>query len=788
MTRRAWRELDWLRSLSPAQRWAGATAALVVLVMLLWAPILAGNSLFGGDRSRWVLPALAVVREALAHHELPVWNRYVGLGFATTNDPLYGFGYPLNWLMLLGDPSRAQSLVAGLHVLIAGLATMGLARLLGAGLAGSFVAGVGFAFSGVTISLTSAGLLLHAAALAPCVALAMAWALRSPRHPALRLGVAAFVAGGALLQGEVFVWCMAALVGAVVSAAAPASPDATPRSKRVGVGVVMASLALGVTLASAMTVPVALGARESERGGALPLARAEIGSLHPLRILEFAAPGAYFPLGQVDGARPVVGERRLNGRNLIESVYLGAALLALALCAPGRGRRRENLLAAATFALLLVAMGHHTPAHRLWRLVLVPFSRMRFPERYMIPVALLVALLAGLGLRRLRSEEGALRWPPALLALALTAASFVVPWAFGGAAHSANLVTSAREACVTGATAAFLLALAAWWSGRRPTAATVGVVAVVTLDLFLRCLPLVESAPASLLDPPRDGARTVLADARLRREVAPPRVLWSERMLSGFANGLSAYELEYLLRRTLMFSTPSVWGIATVNPYDVGLPPSWQRVWDRFRRNPWPLLRFTGARWIVFNDLVEGGANVYAHDIKPWQELNPGVLAMDFVPSSRVFLAHEVRVVTGDHPERALDESVTRGALTLVSAPLPRALSPATGPEGCALVTHRATRVVFDCVVTAPALAVAREQFHPGWSATVDAVPAPILRANTVMRAVLLSPGRHRVVMTFRAPGLRAGVTISALALLACLSLVGYGAWRSRVREGRGEQ
>ena len=788
VTRRPWRAFAALRPLSPARRVAVTAGVFLLLVALLWAPMLLGNTLFVGDRSRWLLPAIAVVREALAHRELPVWNRYVGLGFATTSDPLYGFGYPLNWLMLVGDASRAQSLVAGLHVAMAGLAAMGLARLLGAGLAGGFVAAAGYAFSGVTLSLSGAGLLLHAAALMPCVALALAWAVRSPRHPALRVGAAAMMTGVALLQGEVFVWCMSLVVAAVVVAATPRPADVGPRSTRVGAVAALSSVALAVALASVMIVPAALGASESERGAALTRERAEIASLHPLRALEFAAPGAYLPLGQVDGPRPVVGERRLNGRNLVESVYLGAALLALALCAPGRGRRRENVLAGAAFLLLLVAMGRHTPAHGLWRLVLLPFSRMRFPERYMIPVALLVALLGGLGLRRLRSEEGALRWPPVLLALALTGASFAAPWLLATATAPPNLLTSLREGCVTGATAAFLLALAAWWSGRRPAPATVAAVGVVTLDLFLRCLPLVESAPPALLDAPRDGAVTLRVDAFARRELAPPRVLWSESMLSGFAHGLSATELEFLLRRTLMFSTPAVWGINTLNPYDVGLPPSWQRVWDRYRRHPFALLRFTGARWIVYNDLVEGGAEAFRHDLKPWQELNPGVLAMDIAPSPRVYLAHSVRVVGGAHPERALDESVLRGAVTLVPAPLPGRLSPAVGPERCDVTAHRATRVVFECVVSAPALAVAREQFHPGWSATVDGRPATILRANTVMRGVLLPAGRHRVVMTFRAPGLRAGVALSAASLVVCLSLVAFGAWRSRLREGGREQ
>lgn len=63
------------------------------------------------------------------------------------------------------------------------------------------------------------------------------------------------------------------------------------------------------------------------------------------------------------------------------------------------------------------------------------------------------------------------------------------------------------------------------------------------------------------------------------------------------------------------------------------------------------------------------------------------------------------------------------------------------------------------------------EQFDKGWSATVDGVPAPLLRANLFMRALELAPGEHEIVMSYRSPGLRTGLWLSLLSLVGLLAL-----------------
>jgi hypothetical protein len=63
-----------------------------------------------------------------------------------------------------------------------------------------------------------------------------------------------------------------------------------------------------------------------------------------------------------------------------------------------------------------------------------------------------------------------------------------------------------------------------------------------------------------------------------------------------------------------------------------------------------------------------------------------------------------------------------------------------------------------------PGLLVVGEGFDPGFSARVDGRAAPVLRVNGDRMGVVLEAGTHRVVLTHRARGLRAGLVLAALA------------------------
>ena len=83
-------------------------------------------------------------------------------------------------------------------------------------------------------------------------------------------------------------------------------------------------------------------------------------------------------------------------------------------------------------------------------------------------------------------------------------------------------------------------------------------------------------------------------------------------------------------------------------------------------------------------------------------------------------------------------------------------------------------------------LVVADSIARPGWTATVDGEPTPLVHADHALAAVSVPAGEHRVELSYRAPGLRAGVVISAASLVLAAGLVAAPALLRR--RGRGSR
>src|SRR5439155_25555419 len=64
-------------------------------------------------------------------------------------------------------------------------------------------------------------------------------------------------------------------------------------------------------------------------------------------------------------------------------------------------------------------------------------------------------------------------------------------------------------------------------------------------------------------------------------------------------------------------------------------------------------------------------------------------------------------------------------------------------------------------------MTLVRIPFDPGWHATVDGRPVPVVPADYVDLAVPVGQGRHDIELRYRAPGVRYGLAAPAAGLLA---------------------
>ena len=92
------------------------------------------------------------------------------------------------------------------------------------------------------------------------------------------------------------------------------------------------------------------------------------------------------------------------------------------------------------------------------------------------------------------------------------------------------------------------------------------------------------------------------------------------------------------------------------------------------------------------------------------------------------------------------------------------------------LVSYKANELVYNSRAGNDRLAVFSEIWYPaGWKAFIDGREVPIMRANYVLRALMIPPGSHEIIFRFRPASYYTGEKISyASSVIFILLLAGY--------------
>jgi len=78
--------------------------------------------------------------------------------------------------------------------------------------------------------------------------------------------------------------------------------------------------------------------------------------------------------------------------------------------------------------------------------------------------------------------------------------------------------------------------------------------------------------------------------------------------------------------------------------------------------------------------------------------------------------------------------------------------------------------VRLEAELSAPGFVVLVDTHDPGWRATLDGVPAEILRADVAFRAVAVPAGRHVIEYVYRPRSITAGLAVSGAAVLVAVA------------------
>lgn len=747
----------------PAQRagrallpWLGALAGVVWCLL----PFLAGRGLSGADLSLFDLPRLRLLGELLQAGRLPGWNPYQGGGCPLLADPGLAAVYPPQVaLLLLVPPSWALQLLLAGHV---ALAYAGARRLaLGRGLpplAATLVA-LAWALSGLMTSLLMLpALLMGAAWLVWGVALA-GEALRAPALEPARLGLASAALALAFLGSSPEMALSAGLLSALLGLV-----DGVPLPRLAGRLALVGVFALA--LSAAVLAPFLAFLPHTDRGGGWSPEIAGRWSLPPAELLGLLLPrlGGELPIDPLDQAP------------LFPTLYLGGVpLAALAVGSRAAARRRGGRVLLLGAGLLLVyALGRHVPLHGALLELVPPLRSLRYPAKYFIPLALLLALLAGEGWGR-RRELGRALLGVALLALVGSGVAAVL--------GRYQLALRALQPAAAGLCGSWLAARA---SGPGPLLGLALADLLLAGGLFLPLAPRgwLEGDPA-LLGPVR--AAEAAAGQPLR--VAATLGAWEEIERLGPApgsEGVPRGALIGLARRDALFPNAGApHGVRSVKGFGVmatGRFSGLERALERAPEPRPPLARrlaLLGAQLVVTTEgeqreRLAGAAAPFAV-VGPWRLL-------------RLHAAPAWAAVTGAEP--VADPRQAQAAL-LAGGSDPRrvalvegleAARPAPSTGEVQVLELGFDRLAFRVRASAPAVLVVREAWAPGWSARVGVAPAPVLPADLVFRAVPVPAGEHEVSLEYRAPLGREGLLVSLLAWTG----LGWLLLRERRRRLRG--
>ena len=788
----------------PRDASARAALGLVALALAAFLPLVLGRVLFERDIQTFWLAQVETFVRAVAAGCWPVWDPWVTFGHPMLAQPDTQVLYPFTWLNLVLPPGPVYTLFVLAHLVWAGAGSFRLARRLGTGGGGAFVAGAVFMLSGPYFSLAN---LWHHLAGASWMPWVLEAALRASEsggelRPTLRWGI---LTGVQVLAGSADMAAMTAILAACLAGRHLVAKDrgTVPRLRTIGAG--LAALALGLGLSAALWVPTLEVAQRSARW-ALPASTQEYWSVHPLSLIQLG-----LPLFVVD--LPLQARWRLmlsEGREpFLESVYVGLPALALAAAALLSRARHSLPLAGVTVLSCLVALGRHTPVYSAALAFVPPLTVLRYPQKALVPAALALALLAGRGFD---AWSGASLWRSRRgfvlgLGLAAAAAFAALAAVFFGAESLGRLTlrlpqdigASYREAWapVAGhlavaamAATAVLLAAALAASGRSSpgrSSLAVGVLAVGSLVAAHRTLH--PSAPPALLasrSPILQALKTApearvftydygavpgSSERYLGRRLAHladyvPRG-WSYR--EGVALGLQQYLPAPMGARFGIFGS---FEQDRRGLYPGGLELLTRLLWASDDAPPARvrLLQLGGVGHVValhrtgFEALDEVGRfpSVYAEPIRVFRVPEP-------LP--RTYVVEGTRLATDPEALVALlDVGFDFRREVLLAEGLPARRADAGFAGKSRLVTYLPDRVEMEVSANRAGVVVLLDSFDPGWRAWVDGKPERVLRANLSFRAVPVPPGPHRVEMRYRPRALYLGFTVSALSTLVALA------------------
>ena len=774
---RTQRLVRWCRARAPD---ALALSLIGVVVVLEWhfrvlrPAHIAFDLLTNADMFTQIYPMWVRAAESWRDGVVPLWNPYQFAGHPLLACAIYGVLYPPNVLYWFVPAAIAMELLSVAHLAVAGGSMYAYAATIGLGRTASFVAGATFMLSGfVMTQATWFPPALAAAAWLPLALLALERLFRHADVPSallLALAVALPILGG-WPQTWLYSMYVIAVYGLGRFIVAAVSPDERVHLVRTCVLGVAAMLVAACWMAPQLLPSLELQGLGPRRTGALSMLQSmPSGPLLPSHLLA----------SMLDA---------VPGRPRWPYVGIGALLLIPISLIAARHRWRVVCLGFLAVFALSVAMTLDTPLLDLyWR---IGGARFRAPWRALFIFAATASILAAIGLDFVARLAGARR----------TAESSTLPSVRMRRLTAAGLAVLA----ITGAS---LLPMPSLSRVHLLVALVLACGALLAPWAIARRLFVVALAGAMVFDVGVASENPFLHPAQRRAAFDAQKTAFD------FIESRQGYDRTYIMSPVdepgFMSKQGSLRGIYSITDYE---PLSLSRFDTFFRMLETPRARrperltFTGALhadpgWAHFHLLdllsvrfVLVPARSFAeHDrlaaLAPkWRHtlVTPegGVVFENSDALPRAYVArHALIAHSEDEALAALTNMKFDPRVSVILEPDGGTIAASAPPAPVAparIVRYEPARVSVEVDAREGGWLVLTDTYYPGWHATVDGEPTPIVRANFLFRGVSIGAGTHRVEFTYRPRTFWLGAAAALVGLASAALALAFEVWR-RVR------
>ena len=753
-------------------------AALTLAWLYFCWPWLSGAVTIPWDAKAQFAPQVQFMAQSFHSGESPFWAPYAFAGTPQIADPqslLFSPPFVLLALLNAAPSLRAIDITTLAMLLVGGFGVIWATRDLGWHGAGSLVAALGFAFGA-----SMAWRLQHFGQVLSLAYWPFAWLFlrRALDRHSVWYGMAAGVIGAFIVLGrdQVGLLVIYTLIGQVIwHICTSASPVKTTRATALPLAACaftgLALVIIPITLTLLLTA-------QSNRP-TIDYAGAAAGSLHPAYLVTTLIPHLFGAAGEMDkywGPPSFTWEGTgLYTAQNMGQLYIGAVPILLFIAGLMRGlfwARDIRFISCALVSVTIYAFGGFTPFFHLFYELLPGVKLYRRPADATFLMGGFASLLAGYAAHRLFSWD----WPQPTTNLGWLAQPIRAiggrNWCRADAAPLAAAVGFALLAALILnrlPMAALPLGWAASWVGmgaalltlamrrktQHPLVLAAALLAFTTVDLTwnngINGATALPAKEIDMLQPTTSNDTLARLKTLLRQSQTATRRDRTELIGLGFhwPNASLTHGLEQTLGYNPVRSKLYVAATGAGDSSGSARQRKFTPLMPSYRSRMAELL---GLRYVATGVPIEQiDTSLKPGDLALVARTSDGYIYENRNAAPRVWFASQS--VAGDFNRMLADGQWPAGdprTTVVLEAPSGPAGGPAAAVGDARIITYHNTVIEASADSVSGGWLVLNDLWHPWWFAEVDDVPAPILRANVLFRAVAVPPGLHRVRFTFR--------------------------------------